>query len=270
MAHDIFISYSTKDKITADAICHVLEENKMKCWIAPRNITSGKPYAQEIMDAITSARLVVLVFSRNSQESQFVKNEINVAFSNNKPIISFKIDESMPKRELEYFLTANHGLEAYPEPEKVFATLVRDASRFIGEETQNPIVAADVMERARKGEFNKLRRKRDWIYYILLFTPFYSIVMIYMGLSSKISALKKQGIVCLIPFLLLVLNMIWNSYFNIEQRVIVTIFVGILWIISIIYAFMLKDEYFLRRSVLNTMSEDDALFEDLLEEYSRI
>ena len=46
MAHDIFISYSTKDKNTADAICHVLEQNNLKCWIAPRNIASGKNYAQ--------------------------------------------------------------------------------------------------------------------------------------------------------------------------------------------------------------------------------
>ena len=46
MAHDIFISYSTKDKYTADAICHVLEQNNLKCWIAPRNIASGKNYAQ--------------------------------------------------------------------------------------------------------------------------------------------------------------------------------------------------------------------------------
>ena len=45
MVHEVFISYSTADKITADAICHVLEQNKMKCWIAPRNIHGGKPYA---------------------------------------------------------------------------------------------------------------------------------------------------------------------------------------------------------------------------------
>ena len=270
MAHDIFISYSTKDKITADAICHVLEENRMKCWIAPRNITSGKPYAQEIMDAITSARLVVLVFSSNSQASQFVKNEINAAFSNNKPIISFKIDESMPKRELEYFLTANHWLDAYPDPEKVFKTLVSDASRLIGEETQNPIVSSDVMERARNGEFNQLRTKNDWIHFILLFTPIYSIVLIHMGLSSKIDALKKQGIVCLIPFIALVVNLIMNSYFNIDQRVILSIFVGILWIISIIYAFLMKDEYLLRKTLLNTVGEDNEMFDDLLEEYSRI
>ena len=133
MAHDIFISYSTKDKQTADAICHVLEQNNLKCWIAPRNIVSGKNYAKEIMDGLKEAKVVVLVFSKNSQESPFVNNEIDAAFSNNKSIISFRIDETMPENRMEFYLKNKHWLEAYPEPEKVFGTLVNDASRLCRE-----------------------------------------------------------------------------------------------------------------------------------------
>jgi hypothetical protein len=36
MAHDVFISYSTKDKPIADAVCGTLERNGVRCWIAPR------------------------------------------------------------------------------------------------------------------------------------------------------------------------------------------------------------------------------------------
>ncbi|MFP4660789.1 MAG: TIR domain-containing protein [Halanaerobiales bacterium] len=38
MAHDVFISYSTRDKHVADAVCNALEYNKIRCWIAPRDI----------------------------------------------------------------------------------------------------------------------------------------------------------------------------------------------------------------------------------------
>ena len=34
MAHDVFISYSTKDKVIADAICANLENRGIRCWIA--------------------------------------------------------------------------------------------------------------------------------------------------------------------------------------------------------------------------------------------
>lgn len=38
---DVFISYSSKDKSVADAVCHVLEENKIACWISPRDVIAG-------------------------------------------------------------------------------------------------------------------------------------------------------------------------------------------------------------------------------------
>lgn len=33
MNHDIFISYSSKQKNIADDVCHYLEENGYRCWI---------------------------------------------------------------------------------------------------------------------------------------------------------------------------------------------------------------------------------------------
>lgn len=36
MAHDVFISYSSKDKTAADATCAVLEGCGVRCWMAPR------------------------------------------------------------------------------------------------------------------------------------------------------------------------------------------------------------------------------------------
>jgi len=34
MAHDVFISYATQDKTTADALCATLEGRGVRCWIA--------------------------------------------------------------------------------------------------------------------------------------------------------------------------------------------------------------------------------------------
>lgn len=41
MSHDIFISYSGKDSNTANVICHELEKNGIRCWMAPRDIPVG-------------------------------------------------------------------------------------------------------------------------------------------------------------------------------------------------------------------------------------
>ena len=272
MVHDVFISYSSKDKVTADAICHVLEENKIKCWIAPRNIPSGKPYADGIMDAITSTKIVVLVFSSNSQGSQFVHNEINVAFSNNKPILSFKIDESMPEGELEYYLKVNHWLDAYPQPDKVFKTFVRDVSRLVGDEKTNPIVDSDVMNKAKNGEFNQLSVKNEWKSLIFMFTPLYSFALIYMGLSAKMKKITIEGVICIIPLLLLVLYYFLGGQglFNLSQIVIAQRFVIILWIIALIYVFLIRKDYLFRKSVMKSVGDDDELFSALINEYADI
>lgn len=269
MVHEVFISYSTSDKVTADAICHVLEENRIKCWIAPRNIHGGKPYAEEIIAGITAAKIVVLVFSSNSQASQFVNNEVKVAFSNNKPILSFKIDESMPKKELEYYLKVNHWLEAYPNPDEMFSTLVRDASRLIGDEKTNPIVDSDVMEKARNGEFNQISVKNEWKSLIFMFTPLYSLALIYMGISAKMKKVAIQGIICIVPLLLLIYYYFIGAQgvYNLVEVSIATRFVLILWVISFVYVLLIRKDYSFRKSVMASVGDDDELFGALMEEY---
>ena len=51
MERIVFISHSSKDKVVADAIVHRLEENGIRCWIAPRAITKTD-WAGSIMDAL--------------------------------------------------------------------------------------------------------------------------------------------------------------------------------------------------------------------------
>ena len=51
MSHEVYICYDEKDQITADAICHVLEENKIKCWMKTRDL-GVKHMVEEIMEAI--------------------------------------------------------------------------------------------------------------------------------------------------------------------------------------------------------------------------
>ena len=70
MAHDVFISYSSKDKPTADAVCAMLESRGVRCWVAPRDILPGVEYAEALVDALQQSRLMVLVFSSGSNQSR--------------------------------------------------------------------------------------------------------------------------------------------------------------------------------------------------------
>jgi TIR domain len=75
MSHDVFISYSTKDKNVADAVCAVLERNSIRCWIAPRDVTPGMVWGAAIVSAIHEAKVVVLVFSGACNTSPQIERE---------------------------------------------------------------------------------------------------------------------------------------------------------------------------------------------------
>ncbi len=112
MKNDIFISYSSVDKHVADAVCSTLENNGVRCWIAPRDIIPGSDWAQSIINAINSSKIMVLIFSQNSNKSSQVTKELNLAVSHNLMVVPFKIDDSKPSGSMEYFLADMHWLDA--------------------------------------------------------------------------------------------------------------------------------------------------------------
>ncbi|MBR5849395.1 MAG: WG repeat-containing protein, partial [Bacteroidaceae bacterium] len=130
--HEVFISYSSKDKIIADAICHALEENKIPCWIAPRDVQPGIPYAREIIKGIKECKVMVLVFTANSNTSEHVCNEIDKAFNNKKIIVPFLVENIAMDEALEYYLSRKHWLTAYPYYEKHLDELVIAVGKVLG------------------------------------------------------------------------------------------------------------------------------------------
>ena len=108
---EIFISYSSKDQQYADEIVAYLEQRGFSCFIAYRDIKAGESYDMRLIDAIEHAKIVVLVFSDNSDMSKHVKSEIAMAFDNETTIIPYKITGSKPT-QLRYYLQTAHWLDA--------------------------------------------------------------------------------------------------------------------------------------------------------------
>ena len=108
----VFISYASYDDAVASRICSALEAAGFPCWIAPRDVRPGEPYAAAIVEAINACRMVVLVLTRNAIESPHVLREVERASSKKRSILSIRLDGAELPPELEYFLSANHWLDA--------------------------------------------------------------------------------------------------------------------------------------------------------------
>ncbi|MHB8133517.1 MAG: toll/interleukin-1 receptor domain-containing protein [Anaerolineaceae bacterium] len=116
MAHDVFISYSSGDKAIADAVCAKLESKKIRCWIAPRDVPAGQPFASSIVDAINESRVIVLVLSTGSNKSVHVLREVSEAVDKGLPIIPLRIEDVEPSTEMRYYIKSLHWLDAMSPP----------------------------------------------------------------------------------------------------------------------------------------------------------
>ena len=116
MPHDVFISYSSLNKATADAICAGLEYKGLRCWIAPRDIPPGSNYGAQIDSAIEGASAMVLVFSEGANRSHYVMREAEAALAYGKLIIPFRLEDIPISRDLRFYLRSAHWLDAVSPP----------------------------------------------------------------------------------------------------------------------------------------------------------
>lgn len=106
----IFISHSSANSAFALDVCSLLEKNKHECFIAPRNIRPGYEYASEILQGIDNSQVILLLLSREANDSPHVLREIERAVSRKVPILVYKLDEVTLNSSLEYFLMSHQWI----------------------------------------------------------------------------------------------------------------------------------------------------------------
>ena len=188
MAHDIFISYSNKDKPVADAVVAGLENRGVRCWVAPRDVTPGTSWGEAIVDAIQNSRIMVIILSKNSNKSPQVVREVERAVSNNVIIIPFRIENIDPTGAMAYFLSTEHWLDALTPPlEKHIEKLVNTIDLFLTGKDRSNIeeISSDIEPYPSvKAKLHTYRK---------FFIPILSIVLISAIVFTLISSLSQKN-----------------------------------------------------------------------------
>jgi hypothetical protein len=267
-SYDVFISYSSIDKQTAFEICYILEQQDLKCWIAPRDITIGQPYASEIMKGIRATKIVVLVMSENSLNSEYVLQEIKNAADYQRPILPFKIDDALPGKDMGYYIDDKHWLEAFPDPQEKYDILIRNALRCCGEDCTRNVNWT--LEGFNPNDI--VRLKKDWPSLILLCTPLYWASFIYMGILGNVNMWKVAGFIYLIPSVVCVILFfqIWGLLF-LFYPVFLT-FLGlffIFWILAFAHGWFVRNDFLTKKSILRLLSSNPEVYQGLIEQYSK-
>jgi hypothetical protein len=112
----IFVSYSQSDREVAMELLGAVEAAGLECWVAPRDVAPGADWAAEIVDAIATARVMVLVFSASANTSPQVRREVERAVHREVMVLPFRVAHILPTGSLEYFLGSQHWFDAFPPP----------------------------------------------------------------------------------------------------------------------------------------------------------
>ena len=91
---DIFISYSSRDRACITPLVAYFEAAGLEVWW-DRHINAGSSYAKDIEDALDAAKAVVVVWSRHSVQSDWVRAEANEGHTRDI-LVPLLIDDARP------------------------------------------------------------------------------------------------------------------------------------------------------------------------------
>ena len=113
MSHKVFISFSSKDKKFAEKIYDRLESQSVSSWISTRDIPPGADYQACIVNAISDAELVLLVFSSNANASNEIAKELSL--SSKKMVVPVRIEDVLPKDSFAYQLSNRQFIDLFDD-----------------------------------------------------------------------------------------------------------------------------------------------------------
>jgi len=113
--YDLFLSYSEKDRLIAEALVERLKTERVRYWWAPETLQGGTNYQEVIARDIPRCRLLLLLLSDKAGYSNHVKREVMIAMEEGKPILPVRIENVQPPVHLRYALTGEHRLDAFPK-----------------------------------------------------------------------------------------------------------------------------------------------------------
>lgn len=128
----VFISYGSADEQYALRMYNYLKENGFTAWFAPFDIRAGRNFAEEIgrelgwdlsmnesekddqrIGQFGGAQVIILLLSKNSMNSPWVKKEVSLAISESKRLLPVQIDHEKLTYDFKFKLVDVQITQAY-------------------------------------------------------------------------------------------------------------------------------------------------------------
>ena len=94
--YDIFISHSSSDNAFADRLNDLLVKSGFKVWYDNESLVAGTDLRLEIAKKIENSEFVIVVWSNNSEKTDWIKEDVDHAIKNGKTILPICLGDCKP------------------------------------------------------------------------------------------------------------------------------------------------------------------------------
>lgn len=115
MSMDIFISFASQDRKVATTLCSSLESRGFNCWISTRDILPGENFQTSIVQAIRRAKIMLLVFTANSNNSQEMTKELAIASQQKLIVIPLRVEDVAPSDAFAYEFATRQWIDLFAD-----------------------------------------------------------------------------------------------------------------------------------------------------------
>jgi hypothetical protein len=143
----IFISHSSSDQKVAETICDALQLRGYSCWISSRDIGPGENFQESIVKAIRSAKLMLLVFSSNANNSNEIKKEIVLAGRYHLTVVPVRVEDVVPNDALAYEFATRQWIDLFRDWERDIERLASQIGAILADGSRSGDKGAPVSER---------------------------------------------------------------------------------------------------------------------------
>jgi hypothetical protein len=141
MSASIFISFASQDHRVAMTLCQALESRGFKCWISGRDIQPGENFQISIVRAIRQAKIMLLVFTSNSNNSEEMNKELALASQSKLIVVPLRIEDVTPNDAFAYEFATRQWIDFFADWEFAIEQL---AQRISSATREAPIEATAV------------------------------------------------------------------------------------------------------------------------------
>ena len=139
MSTQIFISYSSRDRDLAKDLVGRLNADGFACWMDQSGISAATQWSSEIVQAIESCSVFIILLSQNALTSDNVIKELSLASEGKKNILPVELESVKLSNEVKYHLA---GLQRVSHND--YPRIEEAVRRFLGTQEISSHTPAEV------------------------------------------------------------------------------------------------------------------------------